>query len=89
MVILLDLIIKWRMQQERILIVLWSGDATVATHLWKIVRNSCDAVAHPCNILELNVVVLLVVYPFNVVELDAAAATHPHNVELGGNSSAV
>ena len=34
-------------------------------------------------------VVLLVVYPFNVVELDAAAATHPHNVELGGNSTVV
>ena len=68
---------------------LWSGDAAVAAHLWKIVCKSCDAAAHPSNILELDVVVLLVVYPFNVVELDAAAATHPHNVELGGNSSAV
>ena len=41
---------------------------------------------HPCNILELDVVVLLVVYSFNAVKLDAAAATHPHNLELEVNS---
>ena len=36
-----------------------------------------------------DAVVLLVVYSFNVVELDAAAAAHSHYVELKGNSAAV
>ena len=34
-------------------------------------------------------VVLLAVYPFNVVELDVVVAAHPHNAELEGNSAAL
>ena len=52
-------------------------------------KDAAAAAAHPYNVVGLNVVVLLAVYPFNVLELDAAVSAHSHNVELEGNSATV
>ena len=50
------------------------------------INSSSSASLLCCGV---DAVVLPAVYPVNVVELDAAAAAHPHNVEWESNSSAV
>ena len=70
-------------------------DAAVAAHpnmyctgvlSWCVGCSGSSASWQCCKV---NTVVLLAMFPSNVVELDAAAATHLHNVELEDNSTAV
>ena len=78
-------------QQQRILIILWSGDAAAVAHL-------CKTVGVVMQQQQQRILTMLWSWMrwcykqcilFNVVKLDAAAAMHPHNVGLGGNSAAV
>ena len=77
-------------QQQRILIILWSGDAAAAAHLCKIVGVVMQRQQRIRTMLwSWMRWCYKQCIPFNVVKLDAAAAMHPHNEGLGGNSAAV
>ena len=77
-------------QQQRILIILWSGDAAAAAHLCKIVGVVMQRQQRIRTMLwSWMRWCYKQCIPFNVVKLDAAATMHPHNEGLGGNSAAV